>query len=395
MKRIIYFWVISFIFATAVYAGNITREFDVSKGGSLSFDTEIGGDIYIKGWDADKVEVKSEPVGLNPEDYRISYNATAKSIEIEVEKEHSLRKRDHGDIDFIISVPSEFDIDVETVGGPVNIKDIKGKVRGQTAGGSLNFLNIAGDIDFETMGGSIDAEKIEGYLDLTTMGGSIEVSDSKADGKVKTMGGSITIQNVKGNIDGTTMGGSVNYYNVSGRSSDNSSDILRISTMGGSISVDEAPSGADLDTKGGSIEVNKAANYVKAETMGGGINIREIDGRVDVSTMGGSVTVNMVGDPDKGDRDVYISSKGGDIDLTVPPGLSMDFDIELAYTKNSDQDYDIHSDFDIKTNKTKEWEGHWGSKRKFIYGTGQYKGGKNKIRISTINGDIYIREGKG
>ena len=158
--------------------------------------------------------------------------------------------------------------------------------------------------------------------------------------------------------------------------------------------MDEAPNGAELDTKGGSIEVNRAGNFVKAETMGGSITIREIDGWVDASTMGGSVEVRMVGDPDKGNRDVYISSKGGNIELIVPKGLSMDFDIELAYTKDSDRDYDIYSDFDLKKKRTDDWEGFWGSKRKFIYGTGQHKGGNNKIRIATINGDVYIREGK-
>jgi DUF4097 and DUF4098 domain-containing protein YvlB len=226
------------------------------------------------------------------------------------------------------------------------------------------------------------------------MGGSVRVSDSKANGVVKTMGGSILIENVEGNIDGSTMGGSVDYRNVSGQLAGGSPDVLRISTMGGGISVDKAPHGADLETKGGSIEVNNAGKYVKAETMGGSIIIREIDGRVDASTMGGSVTVKMVGDPDKGNRDVYISSRGGEIELTVPPGLSMNFDIELAYTRDSDRDYDIYSDFDINKEKTSEWEGRWGSKKKYIYGTGVYKGGKNKIRISTINGDIYIREGR-
>ena len=208
------------------------------------------------------------------------------------------------------------------------------------------------------------------------------------------MGGSIRIEDVDGALDGSTMGGSVTYRNVTGRSSSSTPEPLHITTMGGSIEVDEAPNGAELDTKGGSIEVNRAGNYVKAETMGGSIIIREIDGWVDASTMGGSVEVNMVGDPDKGNRDVYISSKGGDIELIVPQGLSMDFDIELAFTKNSDRDYDIYSDFELKKKRTDEWEGHWGSKRKFIYGTGQYKGGKNKIRIATVNGDITIKEGR-
>ena len=394
MKRTAYSCILLFMLASLVYGDEIRREFDISRGGQFKISTEIGGEIYIRGWDKDKIEVKGDATGLDPDDYVIDYNATSSVLEIEIDKNGRWRNRDRGNIDFAISIPTECNVEIETAGGPVGIKDIKGTVGGQTAGGSLEFDNIVGDIDFKTMGGSVSARKIDGKLDLETMGGSITVSDSKADGTVKTMGGSIMVENVQGHIDGSTMGGSVNYRNVSGKSSGASAEVVRVSTMGGSISVDEAPNGADLETKGGSIDVNVAGKYVKAETMGGSITIREVDGGVDASTMGGSVTINMVGDPDKGDRDVYISSKGGDIDLTVPPGLSMDFDIELAYTRNSDQDYDIYSDFDIKKEKTKEWEGSRGSKRKYIYGTGEYQGGKNKIRISTINGDVYVREGR-
>ena len=380
----------SFVFADDV----IKREFEISGGKTLILETEIGGDIYVKGWNQDKIEVKAEVYRIDDDDYRIDFDVASSGLTIVAEKKSSWLKRGGGEMDFTIKVPGEFNVEIETAGGSVNVEDIKGDLSGKTAGGSLDFYGIEGDINFLTMGGSIDAKKITGRLNLKTMGGGITVLASKVSGEVKTMGGSIRIEDVDGALDGSTMGGSVTYRNVTGRSSSSTPEPLHITTMGGSIEVDEAPNGAELDTKGGSIEVNRAGNYVKAETMGGSIIIREIDGWVDASTMGGSVEVNMVGDPDKGNRDVYISSKGGDIELIVPQGLSMDFDIELAFTKNSDRDYDIYSDFELKKKRTDEWEGHWGSKRKFIYGTGQYKGGKNKIRIATVNGDITIKEGR-
>lgn len=395
MKKIICLCLAVIFLASPAFADEvIKREFDISKGNRLVLETEIGGDIYIKGWDGNKIMVKAEVIRMDEDDYEIDFDLSSTVLDIRVEKNGSWWKRDRGEIDFSIKVPNEFNIEIETAAGPVVIEDVKGEVSGKTAGGSLDFYGIDGEINFRTMGGSIEAKKINGRLDLKTMGGSVTVTDSKVDGKVSTMGGSILIEDVDGDLDGSTMGGSVTYRNVTGRSSTSSQDELEITTMGGSIEVDEAPGGANLDTKGGSIEVNRAAQFVKAETMGGSITIREIDGWVDASTMGGSVEVHMVGDPDKGRRDVFISSKGGDIELVVPSGLSMDFDIELAYTRDSDKDYDIYSDFDLKKEKTKSWESRWGSKRKFIYGTGQHEDGKNKIKIATINGDIYIKEGR-
>jgi DUF4097 and DUF4098 domain-containing protein YvlB len=145
---------------------------------------------------------------------------------------------------------------------------------------------------------------------------------------------------------------------------------------------------------GGDITVESAGKFVKARTMGGDIEVDAVNGWVKATTMGGDVSVVMVGDPDRGKRDVEIKSMGGEIELEVPPGLSMEFDIELAYTKNSKRNYKIVSDFPMEIERTEKWKSRWGSKRKYIYGTGKVKGGRNRIKIRTINGNIYIREGK-
>jgi len=85
---------------------------------------------------------------------------------------------------------------------------------------------------------------------------------------------------------------------------------------------------------------------------------------------------------------------GGDIELTVPAGLSMKFDIEIEYTKKlADRAPKIESEFGMNIEETKDWESHHGSKRKHIYGTGEVGGGANLIKIKTINGDITIKKG--
>jgi len=109
--------------------------------------------------------------------------------------------------------------------------------------------------------------------------------------------------------------------------------------------------------------------------------------------MGGDVTAKMVGDPKKGDRGVDLSSMGGDIELTVPDGLSMEFDIDLQYTKGKQGHYKIESAFPVKVEESTEWEGHFGSKHRHICGTGSVGGGEHLIKIRTINGNITIKRG--
>ena len=139
------------------------------------------------------------------------------------------------------------------------------------------------------------------------------------------MGGNVEVSDVEGNVEATTLGGNVIYDNVRpGAGGGSAGSEVKISTHGGNISVPDAPFGADVSTLGGNIRVKSAAEYVKAKTMGGNINVEEVDGWVRATTMGGSINVVMVGNPNQGRRDVWLSSKSGKITLTVPDGLSME-----------------------------------------------------------------------
>ena len=384
----------------------IEKSFDLKKGGNLEIDLEVGGDITIEGWDRDEVAVKAKITGKHRDDVDLKFDRKKSGLEIsaEIDRHRNVKVS----CDLFIMVPAKFDIEFETMGGDVSIQGVEGEISG------------------ETMGGDVDFEGLSGYLAVTTMGGDITVLDSEVDGKVKTMGGDIEIRDVKGDLKGSTMGGDVTYENVMRADGGSMEEVtittmggdlsldyagrnitaktyggdievaraekVNVTTMGGDISIEEAPAGAKVKTMGGDIDVGSAGEYVDAETMGGDITIDEIDGWIKAVTMGGDVEVTMTGDPGKGKRDVEIKSMGGDIDLTVPKGLSMRFDIEIEYTKNADRKPKIVSDLDIDIAETKEWKKKHGRKRKYIYGTGEVGGGKNLIKIRTINGDVHINE---
>jgi hypothetical protein len=109
--------------------------------------------------------------------------------------------------------------------------------------------------------------------------------------------------------------------------------------------------------------------------------------------MGGDVDVRMVGDPNQGARDVEITSMGGDIFLTVPAGLSMDIHIEVSRTRNSAKTPQIITDFPLQQRESDTWSTDEGTPRKITYGTGQVGGGRHRVRIKTINGDVHLKKG--
>ncbi len=395
----------------------VEQVFDVKEGGKVELDIDTGGDIYVTGWDNDKIAVEVVIEGRNWENVEVDFDKTRSGLKIDVYFDKKL-KRNRVNNKIHLKVPEKFDIHFSTMGGDVKIEQVEGKFTGKTMGGDMKFKNL------------------KGFLKVTTMGGDIQVSDSELDGNVKTYGGDVRIDDVEGDIRGSTMGGDVHYSGVkkgskkrskSGSWDDDEDDEVNISTfggdldldyegkeikartfggdinvaraekvkvmtMGGDIDIDQAPKGAEVHTMGGDITINTVGEFVKAKTMGGDIEVKEIDGWVKATTMGGDVIIRMAGNPDHGKHDVDISSMGGDIELYVPDGLSMEFDIEISYTEKYRGKCRIVSDFPIEIEETKEWKRKWGQKRKYIYGTGDYKGGEHKIKIRTINGDIYIRK---
>ena len=351
----------------------IKKEFKTTPGKKLEVELTTGGSIEISGWDKDVVSIIAHIRG-DKEDYDLEFDERSSGIQVEVSYEGHRRHRQVG-VSLDIHVPQKYDLELETMGGDLTIKGVEG------------------DFSGETMGGEIELYNLKGKAHLTTMGGEIRVEDCELDGQVKTMGGEISLRDVIGDLDASTMGGEVSYRNVKKRDKRDNAKEVKISTMGGEIEVDDAPGGANVSTMGGDIRIRSAGKYVKAKTMGGEIDIEKLNGGVKATTMGGDVTVNMVGDPDEFERDVVLSSMGGDITLTVPKDLSMEFDIKLTLTKRSSDAYKIISDFPMKIEKSDDWDYSEGSARRYIYGTGKVKDGKNRIRIDTINGDIVIKKG--
>ena len=374
MKKIILLMVLIVLLVIAGFSGEtLQKTFNVTKGKRLDLNLKEGGAVSITGWEKEQVAVTVHFKDTGPDQWDIRFNETREGIEVESIYK-SKWKHHRSSPSFEIQVPNQFDLEIKTMGGDIGIAHVEGEITGKTMGGDLEFHHLKGTIEFKTMGGAIT------------------LKDSDIDGKIKTMGGRVLLENVTGDVKGTSMGGNVIYRNVKTRSGESTGKVVKISTMGGGINVSDAAEGADVHTMGGSIHIKSARKFVKAKTMGGDIRIDAVDGKVKATTMGGNINVTMTGDPEKGDRAVKLESMGGDITLTVPAGLSMDVDIQLVYTKRAKKKYNIVSDFQLKKEESGDWETDKGSPRKTIYGKATIAGGKHKIKIKTINGNIYLKK---
>lgn len=353
----------------------IEKEFKALMGQTLNLRLQAGGAVDIAAWEQERVAVLVNLDAKNPDEYEVDFDESPYGIGIS-SRTFVKRPSSAANFRFTIKVPWRYSIKIES------------------AGGGLSITGVAGDISGRTAGGELKLSDLRGALNLRTAGGNITVLDSTVSGRVETDGGRVLIKDVVGGLKGYSGGGQVIYKNITRSDGDMPPIEVNISTMGGEIKVFDAPAGADLSTMGGDISIASAARYVKARTNGGNISIDEVDGWVRAMTMSGDVSVTLAGDPEEDDRtrDVDIISMCGEVMLTVPERLSMDIDISLAQTENSTTDYEIVSDFEVDKSQSEQWVYDQGTPRKYLYATGSNAGGRNKIKINTVNGNVYLKK---
>ena len=351
----------------------VHKEFSVKSGQLLDLDLRTGATINIKGWDKDIVSIDAELGGNDWEDVNLNFNQSSSGVAVTSDYEGSRNNRS-SKIEVTIKVPKKFDLKFETMGGAVTLNNIEGEMKGTTMGGPLNLSYLKGN------------------LTLKTMGGPITLTDSDVDGKVSTMGGKVSIENVVGNVDGSSMGGNVTIKNLKRRDGTSIGKETHISTMGGAIELNNAPFGADVQTMGGDITINSADKFVKAKTMGGNILIKSVNGSVKATTMGGNIGITETGTGDN--KDIELKSMSGDITLVAPADFSMDINSQITYNQDESGKYKIHSDFSLNESTAQKEKNNGWRKTEVLTGTGIFNGGNNKVKISTIAGDIYIKKAK-
>jgi len=356
---------------TFAFAGDkvvFEKSLKVKSGGVLKIDLETGGDLNISTWGEMNISVTAKASEWNNKN----------KLEIEFSKSGRgaiLESFSGKHLTYYISLPRKFNLDLLSMSGDFKISDLEGTIKGRTNGGSMVLNNLKGQIS------------------MTTMGGSISLKNSTLEGSVSTMGGRVHMENVSGGVKGSSMGGEVIRKNVEGSGGKMTGGLVDISTMGGSINVDDAPEGADVHTMGGEIHIKRAKKFVKAKTMGGNITIDEVEGWVKATTMGGEIKVTMVGKGKKGAGDIELTSMHGDITLVIPKEYSMSFNLEVINHKNSSDQGKIVSDFDLGIEKEAEWQGNVRKGyKKSIFCKGKVGSGKNMITIKTHNSDIIIKQ---
>jgi DUF4097 and DUF4098 domain-containing protein YvlB len=285
----------------------VEKSFTVQPGGRLRVETQ-GGDVRVLTSSAATVKVVARE--------RIRANSEAEADEIlekltltieqqagGVTAEAKYEKNQAGfhwgswppvQVDFTVTVPMNYNVELKTSGGDVSVGDLQGQVNARTSGGDVTLGRIAGDIDAGTSGGNVRLEEGAGSVKLGTSGGDIQVGRVVGPADLGTSGGNIEIRSVENSVHAATSGGNVNAGIAGGLKGD-----CKLATSGGHVKVtvdkgaafdlDAATSGGDVDAAGLTITIEKGGagrSRLAGKVNGGGpvLMLRSSGGDIVVQT---------------------------------------------------------------------------------------------------------------
>ncbi|MSS70308.1 MAG: hypothetical protein EXS64_02340 [Candidatus Latescibacteria bacterium] len=330
------------------YAERITRSVRVKPGGTL-FLVSSQGAVKVETWDQNEVQVVVEKLSdtlvetdarATFKDFQVFVHPEGNDIRVRAESRSGLN-RPSLNVNIRLIVPDKYHVEVQRAGEGIGVQKVSGNLELQTSGGGIQVGESGGDLSATTMGGDIQVGKATGRVTVTTDGGGITIGP---------VGGKVTAL-----------------------------------TAGGGISIERSQSAVDARTAGGGIQVGGSGGPIRVSTSGGNIRIRDARGYIEAKTEGGSIEAELVVSDRRIDTHCTLETSGGDITLTLPENLAATVQADLRIKRKVGREYRIYSDFPlvVKTDDPKR-----------ITGSGEINGGGYPIRLSTVNGDIYIKKMK-
>ena len=169
----------TFLFATALalavasnsYAASnpLHRTFNVADGGTLKINAAFGGIRIVTGGPGGvTLDVKRSGKDDEVKAYDIRVDQVGNDISVKGDYDrpsHLFNWSTNLEVEYTVTVPSRFNVDLKTSGGDIKVGDLQGQVTVNTSGGELDLGRINGNVAARTSGGDASIEAATGTLD--------------------------------------------------------------------------------------------------------------------------------------------------------------------------------------------------------------------------------------
>jgi DUF4097 and DUF4098 domain-containing protein YvlB len=284
--------------------GNIEKSFTVNPGGRLVMDVDRGS-IHMTTGDQKEVKVQVTRHLKGVEGDRAAEIFAAHEVTIAQEgQDVEVRAKFKGDsnkwlkngkinyqVEYQITLPKKFDLDLKTAAGEITCNDIQGTVKARSQAGTIHFASVQGPFDGETAAGNVEVDRVEGDSILQTAAGHVSVHEARAKLSIKNHGGGITLGKLGGPVTAETAAGPIRVTSAQAR--------VELKSAGGSIDIEDAHDTVIAHTGAGSVTARfsgQPKEDCKLTTSAGGINVKVADKLafdVDASTSAGQVHTDL------------------------------------------------------------------------------------------------------
>jgi hypothetical protein len=267
------------------------KNYPVNSNGSLVINM-IAADISVVSCNDNKVTIIVEGSDALNEYLKFQFSHSENNVELVAEK----KKDSSGwnifdDFEIKVKVPKEFNLDLTTSGGDVEVKYMNGEIEIVTSGGDIEVDNSEGKLSAKTSGGDVEIDGFLGNAIMKTSGGDIEGKGISGIVEARTSGGDIELSVSNGSLVANTSGGDIS-LNYSGENKG-----VELNTSGGDISIlipnsfsaDVVLKTSDGDIKNNfrTVQTSKITeSKFEGKYNGGGASLS-------AKTSGGSITVNQ------------------------------------------------------------------------------------------------------
>lgn len=191
-------------------------------------------DVEVQRWNDNGIHVEATQRGGARGDYTVQANVSGDTLQLAQEQHRSWSWFSDRGLHYVVSIPADAHVQVETVSGDVQVTDA---LRG---------------VEITTTNGDVQLEDVAGSLNVTTVSGDVNLKD----GQVQNA----TVQTTNGDID---------LHGVAG--------AVTLSSTNGDISVDEAtPTALNINVTNSSIEYHGSlapGSQNKIEAVNGDIQL--------------------------------------------------------------------------------------------------------------------------
>jgi DUF4097 and DUF4098 domain-containing protein YvlB len=193
--------------ARAEVSSNLHQVFPVSPGGKLSMHVDQGS-IEVSPQAGDQVEVEvlrkvTRASDKKAQEVFAAHEVTLKQdgsrVTVEARLHRSVLKRGwlgreaNLEVRYVISIPTNFNLDLNTAAGSIKVTGCEAEVLAKTSAGSIRLGEIHGAATLHTSAGSIHVGKITGALNARTAAGAVEVESAGSSVQAASSAGSVKV----------------------------------------------------------------------------------------------------------------------------------------------------------------------------------------------------------